>query len=464
MIWKKIAHVHLILPAVLIVALAALAHAQAPGKQPQGSGADQVLTAPPRQSTSPAPFDVKAAADAYLAKVPPDKKARSDAYFEGGYWLILWDFLLGAVIFVVILQTGFAGRLRDFAEQLTRLKPLQTILYFLAFTLLVTVLSFPLTVYEGYFREHQYGLATQTFGPWLRDQAVLLAVNLAIGGVLITMLFGIVRRLGHNWWVWGAAVTIFVLCLTVLIAPVYLSPLFNTYTKLQDSPIRDSILSMARANGIPATDVYQVDASRQSTRVSANVSGFLSTERITLNDNLLKRCTPAEIQAVMGHEMGHYVLNHAYKGLFYSAVVIVVVFAALDKSLRWSIGRWGQRWGVRGITDIAVIPLAGLLISVFSFLYTPIDNSITRTMEYEADIFGLNASRQPDGEAEVDLKLGDYRKLDPGPIEEFIFFDHPSGRTRITAAMRWKAEHLAELPPAGPPGASSAPPLPPPRP
>jgi STE24 endopeptidase len=89
-----------------------------------------------------------------------------------------------------------------------------------------------------------------------------------------------------------------------------------------------------------------------------------------------------------------------------------------------------------------VIPLVALIFSIFGFVTTPITNTIIRTLEYEADLYGLNASQQPDGEAEVDLKLGEYRKLDPRPIEEFLFFDHPSGRTRITAAMRWKKEHL----------------------
>lgn len=102
----------------------------------------------------------------------------------------------------------------------------------------------------------------------------------------------------------------------------------------------------------------------------------------------------------------------------------------------------GGGWDVRGITDIAVLPLAVIVLSLFSFLMTPVINSITRTMEFEADMYGLNAARQPDGEANVDMLLGEYRKLDPGRVEEFIFFDHPSGRTRITAAMRRKAEHL----------------------
>jgi STE24 endopeptidase len=226
-----------------------------------------------------------------------------------------------------------------------------------------------------------------------------------------------------------------------LIAPVYISPLFNQYKKLEDGRIKNPILSMARANGIPASDVYEFDASRQSDRVSANVSGFANTLRISLNDNLLKRCTLPEIETTMGHEMGHYVLNHSYKGLAMFGIVIVIGFAFLNWGLARALARWGEKWGVRGITDVAVLPLAMILLALYSFAMTPVMNTITRTMEYEADIFGLNAAMQPDGEANVDLMLGEYRKLDPGPVEEFIFFDHPSGRTRITAAMRWKAEH-----------------------
>jgi STE24 endopeptidase len=198
---------------------------------------------------------------------------------------------------------------------------------------------------------------------------------------------------------------------------------------------------MARANGIPATDVWEFDASRQSNRVSANVSGFANTLRISLNDNLLKRCTLPEIETTMGHEMGHYVLNHAYKGRVLLGVVIVIGFAFVNWGIRIALARWGEKWDVRGITDIAVLPLAMIVFSIYSLLLTPVTNTITRTMEYEADMYGLNAARQPDGEANVDLMLGEYRKLDPGPVEEFLFYDHPSGRTRITAAMRWKAEH-----------------------
>jgi STE24 endopeptidase len=406
----------------------------------QGSNNAKTSDAAVTGQAAPA-FDVNAAVETYLAKMPPAERARSNAYFEGGYWLLLWDFLSTVLVMWILLRFRLSLRMRDLAERITRFRPLQTAIYWVQFIVLVTVVTFPLTIYEGYVREHKYGLSNQAFGQWMRDQAVALGIGIVLGAIFMMPLFGVVRRLGKNWWVWGAVATVVFIAFIALIAPVYIAPLFNKYTKLEEPSIKDPILSMARANGIPATDVYEFDASRQSNRVSANVSGFAGTLRISLNDNLLKRCTLPEIATTMGHEMGHYVLNHIYKGLVMNGVVIAIGFAFLNWGINFALSRWGERWGVRDIGDVAVLPLAVVVLSSYFFITTPINNTITRTMEFEADMYGLNAARQPDAEANVDLLLGEYRKMDPGPIEEFVFFDHPSGRTRITAAMRWKAEH-----------------------
>jgi STE24 endopeptidase len=332
--------------------------------------------------------------------------------------------------------------MRNLAERVTRLKPLQTLVYWVQYLLVTTILGFPLSVYEDYFREHKYGLATQTFGPWMGDQLKAFAVTLVLGAILAILLFGIVRRLARTWWIWGAVVTLCFMIFAVLITPVYNIPIFNKVTRVDDPSVTRSILSMARANGIPARDVFEIDASRQTTRMSANVSGFGSTMRITLNDNLLRRGSPEEIQAVMGHEMGHYVLHHIYKDILFYGVIIVICFALLQRLLDWSLKRWGEKWQVRAFGDTAVLPLVVLLVSIFAFILTPILNTQTRTSEGEADMYGLNASRQPDGFAQAAIHLGEYRKMNPGPLEELIFFDHPSGRNRIYAAMRWKAENL----------------------
>jgi STE24 endopeptidase len=423
--------------------LGAAAHGQdAPGPGAKPATAMPSVLEVPLAAQPSDHFDAVAATNAYLAQIPEEARSRSDAYFEGGYWLILWDFLCGAIINFLFLQFRWSASMRNAAERATRFSPLQTLIYWTQFLVVSTVLGFPLAVYEGYSREHKYGLATQTLGPWLGDQAKALLVGLSIGGIAIMLLLGVVRRLPRTWWIWGAVAAIVFMAFLVLISPVYLFPIFNTIKPLDDARITDPILRMAHANGIAVDKVFEIDASRQSTRMSANVSGLGDTMRITLNDNLLRRGSLPEIQFVMGHEMGHYVLHHILKDMIFFFVVIVAAFGFLRWSVEWALKRWGERWQIRGITDVAVLPLVFLMGSIFFFVLTPILNTQTRTNEGEADMYGLNASRQPDGAAQAAIHLGEYRKMNPGPVEEFFFFDHPSGRNRIFAAMRWKAQNL----------------------
>jgi STE24 endopeptidase len=430
----------IVLASVVCMGTSCAAQTTGPGAKPATVMPDVIqVPAAARPSEN---FDVDAATDAYLAQIPASARARSDAYFEGGYWLILSDFLYGAALYFLLLHFGWSAAMGNFAERVTRFKPLQTLVYWAEFLIVTTILGAPLAMYEGYFRERQYGLATQTLVPWLSDQLVMLLVNVVFGGVACMVLFGVVRRLPRTWWIWGAGVSIVFLIFFIMIAPVFIFPLLNKYTVLDDSKITKPILSLARANGIPAQKVYQMDASRQTTRMSANVSGYGQTMRITLNDNLLRRGSLEEIQAIMGHEMGHYVLHHIAKDILYFSAVLVVFFALLRWSLERALARWGERWKIRGIGDTAVLPLVFLVGTILGFVYTPFFNTHIRTNEHEADMYGLNASRQPDGFAQAAIHLGEYRKMSPGPVEEWIFFDHPSGRNRIHDAMRWKAENL----------------------
>src|SRR5216117_1239617 len=388
------------------------------------------------------PLDPAAATQAWLATVPRDKREKSDAYFEGGYWLILLNFLLVAAISIFLLASRISARLRDFSQRLTKFKTLQVACYALPYLVILYILSFPLNLYEHFFREHQYGFATQTFLPWFREQLIGFGLTIIGGTILLIALYTVFRRAPRTWWIWGTGLVVIFLFIVLFIAPLCIEPLFNTYKPLANVEIRDTILAMARANQIPAKQVFEVDASRQTTRVSANVSGVLGTTRIALNDNLLKQCTLPEIREVMAHEMGHYVLNHGAKLITYFGIFILVGFALTRALFDAAVRRWGDKWGVRGIADPAGLPLLVLIFSALVFSATPFLNTVVRITEREADAFGINTSREPDGMAKVALKLGAYRKLDPTPLEEFIFFDHPSGRVRIRMAMDWKVANL----------------------
>ena len=397
---------------------------------------------PPTMAAS-GDFDADAATSAYLATMTPAARARSDAYFEGGYWLMLWDFVISLLLAWALLHSRLSARMRDFAARLTRFRWAQTALYAIQYFVLTTVVTLPWAAYEGYFREHQYGMSNQGPMGWLADQAKGLFITLIFGTLAVVAIYAVIRKLPKTWWLWGAVVAIGFLIFEAVIGPTYLEPVFNKFYPLAESPLKQRILSLARANGVPATQVYEFDASKQTTKISAHVSGMAGSAQISLNDNLINRGSPEEVEAVVAHEMGHYVLNHVYKAVLALSVLIVIGFAFIS----WAFGRvtlrFGERWGFRDIADVAGLPLLVALFSIYEFALTPVSNTVTRTIETEADAFGLNAARQPDGAAQAVLHLSEYRKMRPGPVEEVIFFDHPSGWTRIHQAMVWKAENLS---------------------
>jgi len=383
------------------------------------------------------PRDADAATQAYLERLPADAVARSNAYFEGGYWLQLWNFLLGLGVSWIILRGGLSARVRDACARLGRAKLARDALYGAFFAAASWVLTLPLAIYQGWARERQYGMATQTFGPWFVDQLKELGVTVVAFALGAALFYAVMRRARERWWIWGTVVTMAMLVFVIMVAPVVIDPLFNTYKPVTDPAVRSAVLQMARADGVPVDNVYEFDASQQTTRVSANVSGILGTAAVRLNDNLLRTSLP-EIRGVMGHELGHYVMNHMYKGLCEMAILILAGFLFAKWAMDALLRRSAAAWGLEGVADVAALPLLLAVFSVWMFVTTPISNSLIRTQEIEADRFGLNLAREPNGFAEAALKLTEYRKPDPGPIEEIVFFDHPSTRHRIHDAMQWR--------------------------
>ncbi len=427
-----------------VVGIAQRAEGDAAKTRPAGFGkVAEVQLQVPEGAQAGRGFDVDRATRAYLDLLTPEQRQRSDAYFEGGYWISLWDVLYGLAIAALLLFGRVASWLRDHTRW-TRFPALNAGFFGVGYVILAAVLTLPLTIYTGFVREQHYGLSTQTFGGWIRDWGVELAVSAVLGLVGLLVLYAVFRRVGQSWWLWGGVAGVFLLVILIAVAPVYIAPLFNDYQPLPHGQIRSHILSLARANGIPAENVYWFDASRQTNRISANVSGLGPTIRISLNDNLLTRVPEEGIEAVMAHEMGHYVLNHVYRLVTYLGLLVVIGFGCVAWAFRRLVGRFGARWGVSGVADPAGWPLIVALFSVFFLVMTPALSTIIRTAEQEADYFSLNASRQPDGFAISAISVAEYRKLEPGAIERFIFYDHPSGYDRVHAAMQWKAEHLAD--------------------
>lgn len=391
-------------------------------------------------------FDVEAATRAYVDSLSGNELTKSDGYFEGGYWLILWSALLTFLIDLFVLQSTLSKRFSDWAQRVTDRIWLQPGLYALPYQVIGFLLALPWTIYTEFFREQRYGLLAQTFGAWFSEQAIGFAIALIVFSVFIIILFAVIRRAPKTWWLWGTGVATVFLFIMVMLAPVFIAPLFNDFEEMAPGPTRDRIVAMARQYDVPAERIYVFNQSKQHKRISANVSGVGPTIRISLNDNLLERTTPEEIAAVMGHELGHYVLGHTRRLFVGVSLLLALALFFVAKLAPGLIDRYRHRWGVRDVADPAALPVFGLLLTVVLFLSTPLLNTLIRVNESEADRFGLDVAQEPDGFARVAMRLSEYRKIEPGPIEERLLFDHPAGITRVRMAMQWKRDHASETP------------------
>ena len=342
----------LLLALSLLLPGAAGAQDQGPQLPPRAAPTTRVETgALPVIDATPA-FDAARATSEYLARVIGAARARSDAYFEGGYWLQLVDLLWGLGIACLLLFTGLSTRLRDWAETRTRSRSAQVMLYGAVYITAVTVLELPLAIYEGFVREHAYGLSNQGFPAWAGDFGIGFALTLVAGVIVLPIFYAAIRAARQAWWLWGAGLAVLLLILQLAIYPVFIAPLFNHFDKMPDSPLQRQITAMARANQVPADAIWVSDASRQSNRISANVSGFLGTTRITLNDNLLKQGTPDEVMAVMGHELGHYVMGHNTRIVLLLGLVILAAFGFVAWSFGAATDFFGGTWQVRRVESV----------------------------------------------------------------------------------------------------------------
>lgn len=399
------------------------------------------------------PFNPEEATQAWLATLGPEATARSNSYFEGGYIIDFASTALSIIVAGLMLVLGWARGVRTWLEQKLKFFPLVAFGTSFFYILVSSVLTFPFSYYVGFVRQHEYNLSTQTFGEWFNEQAIGLALGLVIGSIFLTVLYLIIRAARKTWWIWGSAVTIAFAAVMSMLFPVYIAPLFNTSTPMEQSELRDSIIAMAQANGVPADNVYVYDRSRQTNSISANVSGFGPTTRISLADTLLERGSPEAVRAVMAHEIGHYVLRHNISGLIFSSMIILFSFAFVHFTFSWASKN--ERWGIRDISDPAGLPLVMVLLAAVGLITAPFQRNLIYFNEQQADMFGLNAAREPDGFAEASVLLSEYRKMEPSALEEWFFYDHPSGWNRVHNAMVWKAHEIAagRLPntPGGPP-------------
>ncbi len=370
-------------------------------------------------------------------------QSRQKAYSHGRYALHFVGDAWGFAILLGILSGRRSARMRDWARAMTRRRAGVVFLYVAFFTVATSLLSLPLELYEDYFREKRYGFAHQTLAGWMGDWGKGLGLGILFGGIFAVAVYAVIRKFPRGYWLGVSAVAVVFVVFSMAVFPVFIAPLFNKFTPLPPSPLKTQLLELAHAQGIAAKDVYEVDASRQSGHTNAYVAGLLGTQRIVIYDTILKTDTPEEILTVMGHEMGHYVLDHIWKGIAFAALLIVTGAWLIKTLFERLANRYGDRWGFHEVSDVAGLPLILLILSVYSFLLTPAVNAFSRRQEHQADAFGLSVTRDPDAMASAFRKFNaiDLSEYDPPPFIEFWLYTHPSLEHRIEFCEEWKREH-----------------------
>lgn len=395
-------------------------------------------------------FDPAAATAAYLATLPPEVHARATAYTQGGHWLLLWETLVSIAVSWIVIRSGVLVRTRDGVERRRPHPWLAVAAVVVVDTVIEGLLALPWDAYAHWWRERSYGLTSRAFSGWLGQHGIAALVGVVEFVILFSLLYGLVRRFRRTWWLWGGVGVGVAFVGLLMLQPVVIEPLFNSYKPAPPGPMRDEIVAMAKQVGVPSDKILIYDGSKQSNRYTANVAGVGSTARVAMSDVMFKKDADlAEVRGVVGHEMGHYVRGHVYLLGLESGVFALVAFFLIDRLFPLTARLLGAK-GVTGIADPAGLPVAGIIFAVVSLLATPLVNSASRWDEADADRFSLEHFNEPDGLAKALVKTIEYRAATPSKLEEFIFYDHPAVGTRVRRAMDWKAAHPKPDAPAAP--------------
>jgi STE24 endopeptidase len=365
--------------------------------------------------------------------VVPDASPEAMSYYWSGnlLWFIsqAWGFLIP----ILFLFTGFSGRLSKVSQKIGKKWFFAVAIYLAIYTILNQIIDLPLEYYAGFAREHAYGLSTQSLSGWIQNWTISTAIALIFSVAFIWIFFLLLKKSPRRWWIYGSVVGIAMTLFFSLIQPIWIDPLFNTYGPMKNKVLEGQILHLASKAGIENGRVYEVDKSKETKALNAYVIGIGKSNRIVLWDTTIDKLSTDQILFVMGHEMGHYVLHHIWWGLAFFSAMIFFVFFLTFKSVYFVLNKYHHRFGFSKVCDIAALPLFLLLINFFSLLTMPLQNYYSRTIEHNADIFGLEITKnnQAAGEAFVVLQEDNLANPRPGPLYTFWRCSHPPLADRV---------------------------------
>jgi len=382
------------------------------------------------------PFDPNAATARYIDSLGPAALQKAHDYTVGKEWMLLWGFLVAALVTWLIIRSGVLDKLSaKFKKSDHNLRALSVSLVFL---LMSFVLTLPWTIYESWWREKSYGRTSQPFADWFGQSLIAVVISTIITTILLVGVYWLIRKAGRWWWLWSGALVAIVFSVLILLSPILIEPLFNKYEPVPPGKVRDAVVEMAGRAGVPPERVFMYNGSRQSNNFTANAGGIGNTARVAISDVALKNASFDEVRAVTGHEIGHYVLKHTWWGILFYSVGAILLFWLSNLLFPRLAGLFGTN---ATIAEPRGVPILGFMISLLGLLSLPLANTFGRTLESQADMYSLQTENRPDALSTSLVKTAEYRYPRPNAVEEFVFYDHPSVERRVRTAMEWKAKH-----------------------
>ena len=377
----------------------------------------------------------------------PGQEAQAIAYAHARHELYFLDVAYGLLLLVFLLQLRIAPAYRDWATKWTDNSFGQIVVFTPLLLVTLDVLSLPTAIWEHRLAL-QYQQSIQVWGSWLADWAKGEGVEIAIGILMIWILFAVIRKSPRKWWFWFWLAAVPLIILGAVVEPLIVEPLFFKFTPLANSEPRlaANIEQMTIRAGapIPQSRIFEMNASAKLKELNAYVTGLGASKRVVVWDTTIRRMSGDEVLFVTGHEMGHYVLGHVRDGILFACAVLLFFLNLAFRVLHWMLARWGETWAIRGPDDLASLPVLILLLTAFGFLFTPISNAYSRRLEHQADQYGLEVIHGlvPDAPvvaAHAFQILGEVDLEEPNPSTavKIWFYNHPPLDERMRFAQTY---------------------------
>ena len=386
-------------------------------------------------------FNAEVATNAYIDSLGSEALAQAAAYTAGNHWLMLWSLLVTVISTWLIIRSGI---LTSLSEKLSEKGAFNRAFRVSAgFIVLSAIIELPWTIYTSWYRQTQYHMTDQPLGDFLGQSGLSLALSAVLMSLLLATFYVLIKKAGRLWWAWFGGITASLMATMMLLGPALIQPMFNEYAPVPEGEVKQAVEALAIEANIPTERVFMYDGSRQSNNFTANVSGIGASARIAISDVALKEANLDEVKAVTGHEIGHYVSGHIWWVVFLLSAQVVIAFLLADRLFKPVARAFGAN---EDIQNPASVPVLILLVGVLMMVFQPLNNTLSRMNEADADRYSLETVGLPDGLASALVKTAEYRDPRPAKLQELLFYTHPSVESRVRMAMEWKAEQLAQEP------------------